>query len=70
MESSSSTQPVQEQAKTTWIERERQKKSVIVIEPNIAEATNLESKSGMLALNVITWPYFRIFVKITLAMNC
>merc|ERR1711956_43709 len=45
MESSSSTQPVQELAKTTWIERERQKKSVIVIEPNIAEATNLESKS-------------------------
>ena len=63
MESSSSTQPVQEQAKTTWIERERQKKSVIVIEPNIAEATNLESKSGMLALNVITWPYFRILCK-------
>ena len=63
MESSSSTQPVQEQAKTTWIERERQKKSVIVIEPNIAEATNLESKSGMLALDVITWPYFRILCK-------
>ena len=63
MESSSSTQPVQEQAKTTWIDRERQKKSVIVIEPNITEAKNLESKSGMLVLNVITWPYFRMLCK-------
>ena len=59
MESSSSTQPVQEPAKTTWIERERQKKSVIVIEPNVAATKNLESKLGMLALNVIAWPNFR-----------
>lgn len=45
MEASSSTQPTPEPVKATWIERERQKKSVIVIEPKI-EAGNLESKSG------------------------
>ena len=47
METNSSRQPVPEPVKTTWLERERQKKSVVVIEPTIAGCTNLESKSGM-----------------------
>merc|ERR1712079_830345 len=43
---STSAQPTPEPVKATWIERERQKKSVIVIKPKL-EAGNIESKSDL-----------------------
>ena len=69
---STSAQPTPEPVKATWIERERQKKSVIVIKPKL-EAGNIESKSGKnknvtskilfqlpcLSIHLSTIPWFR-----------